>query len=128
MLVNYTCNGSSLCPSSAVEQFDFGCSSSGEWTRTQFSNSLSARDENPLADFMTDLRTDCQVCSTQGSKSADNYDDVTHCHGKSRMFLPELLNFFCFGAVFYIVVICLPIFHGSVLLSPRWPEYLLPSR
>ena len=85
MLVNYTCNGSSLCPSSAVEQFDFGCSSSGEWTRVQFFTAGNARDENPLADFTTDLRTDCRICSTQ---NPNNYDNVTHCQGKSRMFLP----------------------------------------
>ena len=89
VLVNYTCSGSE-CPPSAVEQFDFGCTSGGQWTRLQAGTTAFARNSTPLADFETDGRRDCRICFVQGITPDGEYDDVTHCHCKSRLFLPLL--------------------------------------
>ena len=85
VLVNYTCSGSAQCPSSAVEQFNFGCSSGGRWTRLQAGTSAFARDVTPLANFQTDERRDCRICFVQVTTPDEEYDDVTHCHCKSHV-------------------------------------------
>ena len=81
VVVRQNCSGV-LCPSSqrdtsALVQYDFQCSSSGEWMSTVFmSNDI--REDDPVADFDTELRESCGLCYGR----AVGADPVTHCRRK----------------------------------------------
>ena len=85
LVIQYTCSGSARCPSGqAIEQFDFGCTSQGQWSFVQFSDFDNARTTSPMAGFDTVLRTDCGACFPLHPNQVDppTIDPVTHCHGK----------------------------------------------
>ena len=92
LLINYTCTGSAMCPGDdpdggrGTEQFDFGCSNGNKWSNGQFTDFQDPRDEYPIANFETVLRTGCAACITRHPTSGSSFlpfDQVTHCISKS---------------------------------------------
>lgn len=87
VLAEYTCTGSTSCPSgSAVEQFDSQCSTSSR-TWGGISNSFELiRRENPSATLSTATREDCSLCTSADFalvlELTSTPDDETHCIGE----------------------------------------------
>ena len=90
VVVEYTCNGSSNCPTqsandTAVEQFEFQCSS-GVWSTTVAGNTDNTRTRNPRANFSTTTRNNCIFCFSRELVLAAylpySTDSTTHCVGK----------------------------------------------
>jgi len=98
LVIEYNCTGNAFCPDGqAIEQFDFGCNSQGEWSFIQFSDSDNARTTNPVANFDTSLRTDCGACfpAHPDPINPPTIDPVTHCHGRPHTVLLASESFCC---------------------------------
>ena len=72
VLVRQNCSGH-LCPANDVVQYDFECSF-GKWT----ARDTNIVDDEPEADFDTELREDCGVCS----RTTVGAEPITHCRSK----------------------------------------------
>lgn len=97
VLLEYTCAGGLVCPYwpnppiNGIAQFDFGCKkgfydpSRTWWSYKQFGMRNSSQTLNPIANFSTSLRTDCNVCFSVAPPGAPMdsavIDPVTHCQG-----------------------------------------------
>ena len=90
LVIEYTCTGTPFCPpGNRREQFDFGCTSEGQWSNVQFDDSDSGHTTNPTANFNTSLRTDCGACFPVHPDTVNppTIDPVTHCHGRPHTVL-----------------------------------------
>ena len=85
VLVQYTCDGSSNCPSGTVtEQFEAQCNSNNEWTNRVLGSTVFTRTPSSLATTSTQRREDCSFCASP-AKANDvgiTTDAVTHCVGE----------------------------------------------
>ena len=86
VLVQYTCVGSSRCPSGTVtEQFEAECSdNSNEWTNNVLGSTVFTRTMSPSATTSTQRREDCSFCANPENimGSGVTTDTETHCVGE----------------------------------------------
>ena len=86
VLVQYTCVGSSNCPSGTVtEQFEAQCNdNNNEWTNRVLGDIENIRTPSPSATISTLRREDCSFCASPDKVmgSGVTTDAVTHCVGE----------------------------------------------
>ena len=85
VLVQYTCVGSSNCPSGTVtEQFEAQCNDNNEWTNRVFGDTTNTRTLSPSATTSTQRREDCSFCASPAKAMGVGIttDAVTHCVGE----------------------------------------------
>ena len=85
VLVQYTCDGSSNCPSGTVtEQFEAECNSNNEWTNNVLGDTTRTRTMSPSATTSTQRREDCSFCASPEKVMGLGIttDAVTHCVGE----------------------------------------------
>ena len=84
VLVQYTCDGSSNCPSGTVtEQFEAVCINNN-WSNQVSGSSVFTRTMSPSATFSTQQREDCSFCASpeKANDAGVTTDAVTHCVGE----------------------------------------------
>ena len=84
VVVEYTCSGSTNCPSgTAVEQIESECVS-GVWSNEVEGNTDNTRSTTTEASFTTTTREDCSFCFSPelADTLGPTTDSVTHCVGK----------------------------------------------
>ena len=109
VLVQYTCDGSSNCPSGTVtEQFETQCNDNNEWTNQVLGDTANTRTMSPSATTSTQRREDCSFCASPAKATGVGIttDAVTHCVSESVNLLCTLeISFFSQHAIVYVMVI-----------------------
>ena len=85
VLVQYTCEDNSNCPSGTVtEQFEAECNDNNEWTNRVLGSTVLTRTLSPSATTSTERREDCSFCANpEKAMGFDISTDVeTHCIGE----------------------------------------------
>ena len=84
VLVQYTCEDNSNCPSgTATEQFEADCINNN-WSNLVFGSTVFTRTMSPSATFSTLQREDCSFCASpaKANDAGATTDDETHCVGE----------------------------------------------
>ena len=85
VLVQYTCEDNSNCPSGTVaEQFEAQCNDNNEWTNNVLGSTVFTRTMFPSATTSTQRREDCSFCASpeKANDVGTTTDAVTHCVGE----------------------------------------------
>ena len=85
VLVQYTCEDNSNCPSGTVtEQFEAECNSNNQWTNRVLGSTTNTRTPSPSATTSTQRREDCSFCANplKANDVGETTDAVTHCVGE----------------------------------------------
>ena len=85
VLVQYTCEDNSNCPSGTVtEQFEAECNDNNEWTHRVLGDTENIRTMSPTATNSTERREDCSFCASPEKVMGFGVttDTETHCIGE----------------------------------------------